>query len=176
MSLYKQWVDLMEGQTDETFDAFWKEYSETETRIYTHILESKEPRLAGKFSELTAKFEADPVIFMGFLDGIQTSLNNPMELEAVTEDTEIDLDIDFEKLFFNMLKADADYLYTLKAWEGIFSEEKIMQIIKDFKRSKIVHKEKEPGRNDPCPCGSGKKYKKCCRDKDLAAERGQNAN
>lgn len=162
MSLYKQWVDLMEGQTDETFDAFWKEYSETETRIYTHILESKEPRLAGKFSELTAKFEADPVIFMGFLDGIQTSLNTPMELEAVTEDTEIDLDIDFEKLFFNMLKADADYLYTLKAWEGIFSEEKIMQIIKDFKRSKIVHKEKEPGRNDPCPCGSGKKYKKCC--------------
>ena len=155
MSLYKQWVDLMEGQTDETFDAFWKEYSETETRIYTHILESKEPRLAGKFSELTAKFEADPVIFMGFLDGIQTSLNNPMELEAVNEDTEIDLDIDFEKLFFNMLKADADYLYTLKAWEGIFSEEKIMQIIKDFKRSKIVHKEKEPGRNDPCPCGSG---------------------
>ena len=162
MSLYKQWVDLMEGQTDETFDAFWKEYSETETRIYTHILESKEPRLAGKFSELTAKFEADPVIFMGFLDGIQTSLNNPMELEAVNEDTEIDLDIDFEKLFFNMLKADADYLYTLKAWEGIFSEEKIMQIIKDFKRSKIVHKEKEPGRNDPCPCGSGKKYKKFC--------------
>ena len=22
--------------------------------------------------------------------------------------------------------------------------------------------EKEIGRNDPCPCGSGKKYKKCC--------------
>ena len=162
MSLYKQWLDLMEGQTDETFEAFWKEYSETETRVYAHILESKEPRLTGKFSELVAKFEADPVIFMGFLDGIQTSLNNPFELDAVTEDTDIDLDIDFEKLYFNMLKADADYLYTLKAWEGIFSEDKIMQIIKDFKRSKIVHKEKEPGRNDPCPCGSGKKYKKCC--------------
>ena len=162
MSLYKQWLDLMEGQTDETFEAFWKEYSETETRVYAHILESKEPRLTGKFSELTAKFEADPVIFMGFLDGIQTSLNNPFELDAVTEDTDIDLDIDFEKLYFNMLKADADYLYTLKAWEGIFSEDKIMQIIKDFKRSKIVHKEKEPGRNDPCPCGSGKKYEKCC--------------
>ncbi|MBF8277128.1 MAG: Methyltransferase type 11 [Candidatus Brocadiaceae bacterium] len=23
----------------------------------------------------------------------------------------------------------------------------------------------KPGRNDPCPCGSGKKYKKCCHDK-----------
>jgi tetratricopeptide (TPR) repeat protein len=27
------------------------------------------------------------------------------------------------------------------------------------------------GRNDPCPCGTGKKYKHCCRDKDEAAER-----
>ena len=26
-----------------------------------------------------------------------------------------------------------------------------------------------PGRNDPCPCGSGKKYKKCCLDKDKEA-------
>jgi len=25
-----------------------------------------------------------------------------------------------------------------------------------------IHADKEPGRNDPCPCGSGKKYKKCC--------------
>ena len=28
---------------------------------------------------------------------------------------------------------------------------------------------KKVGRNDPCPCGSGKKYKNCCLDKDLAA-------
>jgi hypothetical protein len=27
----------------------------------------------------------------------------------------------------------------------------------------------KPGRNDPCPCGSGKKYKKCCQDKEAAA-------
>jgi len=32
--------------------------------------------------------------------------------------------------------------------------------IKDKKKRKI-------GRNDPCPCGSGKKYKKCCLRKDL---------
>ena len=29
----------------------------------------------------------------------------------------------------------------------------------------------KPGRNDPCHCGSGKKYKKCCQPKDEAAER-----
>ena len=27
---------------------------------------------------------------------------------------------------------------------------------------KTVRKGKKVGRNDPCPCGSGKKYKKCC--------------
>jgi preprotein translocase subunit SecA len=26
----------------------------------------------------------------------------------------------------------------------------------------IVNKGAKVGRNDPCPCGSGKKYKKCC--------------
>ena len=162
MSLYKQWVDLIEGQTDETFEEFWKEYSETETKIYAHILENKDTHLAGKFGELVEKFEANPVIFMGFLDGIQTSLNNPFDLEKIDDNSDIDLDIDFEKLFFNMLKAEAEYLYTLPQWENVLSEEKIVEIIKDFKRSKTVHKEKEPGRNDPCPCGSGKKYKKCC--------------
>ncbi len=162
MSLYKQWVDLMEGQTEETFEAFWEEYSGAETRIYENILENKDVHLAGKFSELVEKFEANPVIFMGFLDGIQTSLNNPFDLEKIDENSDIDLDVDFEKLFFNMLKAEAEYLYTLPQWENILSEEKMIEIIKDYKRSKTVHKEKEPGRNDPCPCGSGKKYKKCC--------------
>ena len=28
----------------------------------------------------------------------------------------------------------------------------------------------KPGRNDPCHCGSGKKYKKCCQPKEQAAE------
>ncbi|RYD07095.1 hypothetical protein N752_00505 [Desulforamulus aquiferis] len=28
-----------------------------------------------------------------------------------------------------------------------------------------VRKEQQAGRNDPCPCGSGKKYKKCCATK-----------
>lgn len=162
MTLYKQWVDLMEGQTEDTFEAFWKEYSETETRIYEYILSNKDTNLSGKFSELVEKFEADPVIFMGFLDGINTSLKTANDLEKIKEGSSLDLDVDFDKLFFNMLKADADYLYGLPQWDDVLSEERRMEIVKEFKRSKTVHKEKEPGRNDPCPCGSGKKYKKCC--------------
>ena len=162
MSLYQQWTELMENQTQDTIEAFWKEYSQTETRIYAHLLASKDNHLKGAFSELVAQFEADPVIFTGFLDGINTSLNQPLDLAAVKEDAELDLDVDFEKLYFNMLKADADYLYSLPEWDGILSEERRAEITKDFKRSKTVRKAEEPGRNDPCPCGSGKKYKKCC--------------
>src|ERR1700722_16788458 len=31
----------------------------------------------------------------------------------------------------------------------------------------------KPGRNDPCPCGSGNKYKKCCLAKEEAVAREQ---
>ncbi len=36
-------------------------------------------------------------------------------------------------------------------------------------KPKPIRKTGKVGPNDPCPCGSGKKYKKCCRDKDIAA-------
>ncbi|WP_419026053.1 SEC-C metal-binding domain-containing protein [Emergencia sp.] len=162
MSLFQDWKELMENQTEDTFENFWKEYSETETKIYTHILENHQEHLSGTVDELVAKFQCNKTIFVGFLDGINSSLKTEMDLDAVTEETAIDLDIDFEKLFFNMLKAEAEYLFTLPAWDDVLSEEKRIEIIKEFKRSKTVHAEKKPGRNDPCPCGSGKKYKKCC--------------
>ncbi|MCI5687507.1 MAG: SEC-C domain-containing protein [Emergencia sp.] len=162
MSLYQDWQELIDNQTEETFESFWKEYAETETKLYAHILENHTEHLTGTVAELVDKFECNKTIFVGFLDGINSSLNKEMDLASVTEDTAIDLDIDFEKLFFNMLKAEADYLFSLQQWDGVLTEEKRLEIVKDFKRSKTVRVEKKPGRNDPCPCGSGKKYKKCC--------------
>ncbi len=38
------------------------------------------------------------------------------------------------------------------------------------KRQPVRHTAKKIGPNDPCPCGSGKKYKKCCMHKDKMAE------
>ena len=43
---------------------------------------------------------------------------------------------------------------------------------KTVKRKPVVKKVKI-GPNDPCPCGSGRKYKKCCWQKDVAAGRGE---
>ena len=162
MSLLNQWLDLMEGQTKATIDEFWKEYSETETKIYTYILSDHEKKLEGKFSDLVEKFDCNKIIFMGFLDGINSSLKKELDLKKIAEDSEISLDIDFEKLYFNMHKADADYLWSIPEWDKVLPVERREEIYKEYKRSKTVHVEKKPGRNDPCPCGSGLKYKKCC--------------
>lgn len=99
---------------------------------------------------------------MGFIDGINDSLKKPYDLEAIEADTELVLDINLETLYYNMLDAKAEYLYTLPQWDGIFSEEKRNEIQKQYKESKIVRNTEKVGRNDLCPCGSGKKYKKCC--------------
>ena len=37
---------------------------------------------------------------------------------------------------------------------------------KTVKQQPVRNKDKKVGPNDPCPCGSGKKYKKCCMQKD----------
>ena len=163
MTLFEQWRELIENQTDETFKDFWTEYSGAETKIYSAILDNPEEKVSGKIGELAAAHEVRPVIYMGFLDGINTSLKNgEIELDNLDENSEIELDIDMEKLLYNMLAADAEYLYTLPQWETVLSADKIKEIVKAFKKSKTVVKGEKIGRNDPCPCGSGKKYKKCC--------------
>ena len=163
MTLFEQWRDLIEKQTDETFKEFWTEYSGAETKIYSAILDNPTEKVSGKIGELAAALDVRPIIYMGFLDGINTSLKGgEIELENLDENSEIELDIDFEKLLYNMLAADAEYLYTLPQWEEVLPADKIKEIVKAFKKSRTVVKGEKIGRNDPCPCGSGKKYKKCC--------------
>ncbi len=165
MALFQDWSNLYQKQTNETFSTFWNDYSSAETKIYKSILADTSVKMSGSIKENADRLGVDPVLFMGFLDGINDSLVTPYQtetLEGMDENSQFELDIDFEKLYFNMLSAKADYLYTLPEWDDIFSEEKRNGITKKFRRSKTVMKEPKIGRNDPCPCGSGKKYKKCC--------------
>ncbi|MBR6443812.1 MAG: SEC-C domain-containing protein [Firmicutes bacterium] len=162
MRLIDEWEGLVKSQTDETFDEFWKEYSDTEIRIYSSILKEPDKKVTGTFKELYEKYDADPTIFMGFLDGVNNSLREELKLKEIEEDTPIELDIDIERLFLNMLIAKADHLFTLPEWDDILTEEKKKEIGKLYQRRNQVIKEKKIGRNDPCPCGSGKKYKYCC--------------
>ena len=77
------------------------------------------------------------------------------------DETEIDLDINYEKLYYNMRDAKATWLFKLPSWKKVLPDDKAAEIAREYRDANIAHSEKI-GRNDPCPCGSGKKYKKCC--------------
>ena len=162
MALFKDWQDFADQKSAQP-DAqqFWAGYFLREKDFYAELLKS-EP-VSGTVQALAERFNVELVEMTGFLDGINDSLKKKNEdLEEMTEESRFELDIDFEKLYFNMLDAKADYLYTLPEWDDILTEEKREEIAKAYRRSKTVVKEPKIGRNDPCPCGSGKKYKKCC--------------
>ncbi len=163
MSLYKEWTDMVVDYVKRKGEpAFWHDYGEIEKRIYTKLLSNHKDEVKGTMDELAKYFDVSNIYFMGFADGINDSLLEPIQLEETESDTKVDFKIDFEKLYFNMLDAKADYLYELPQWEGIFSKEKRKEIQIAYRDSKMVVNNDKVGRNDACPCGSGKKYKKCC--------------
>lgn len=51
-----------------------------------------------------------------------------------------------------------------EATEAAIDNKKMMEMIQRYKtaHTPLVHETQKIGRNDPCPCGSGKKYKNCC--------------
>ena len=98
----------------------------------------------------------------GFLDGINESLKVENPIEELEDTTEVSLEYDPEKLYKNMVDAKADWLYNLEEWDNLLTPERRKELYKEQKLSGTVIKEKKVGRNDPCPCGSGKKYKYCC--------------
>ena len=162
MGLYEQWTKMTEADMSQAQNnAFWKDYLEKEKDNYSHILENRMDKLEGRLADVAQTFGMDPVVFAGFLDGINTSLVKELDIDALTEDTVLSAEIDFEKLYWNMHEAKADWLYNLEQWEGVLSEERRKELTREFRQSKIAVSSKV-GRYDPCPCGSGKKYKKCC--------------
>ncbi|HCX61239.1 SEC-C metal-binding domain-containing protein [Sedimentibacter sp.] len=163
MSLYTEWTENLENiKTQQEYNDFFKDYMGKEAEYYKNILENKNPVVEGIIKDLAEKNDMNAVQFIGFLDGANNSFKELLVLEDLTEDSEIKAEFDFEKLLWNMHDAKAEWLYGMDEWNNIFDEEKRKQIKKDYNRSKIVINENKIGRNDPCPCGSGKKYKKCC--------------
>ena len=164
MALLKQWRDMAYDEKANKGDIqrFWAKYFNIEKGIYEQLLEDPDTEVKGTVRELAEKYGQDIMTMTGFLDGINDSLKTPNPIETMTEDTEVSLGFDKEKLYKNMVDAKADWLYELPQWERIFDEETRRRLYREQKESGTVRKGKKIGRNDPCPCGSGKKYKKCC--------------
>ena len=164
MSLLSDWRKSAYETERSDYDAnlFWQKYFAKEKDFYAQILSQNGTPVTGTVSALAEKFGTDISLMTGILDGINDSLKTPNPIEEMDADTEVSLDYDPEKLYYNMVAAKADWLYGLSEWDSILTEERRKELYKEQKNSGTVHVEKKPGRNDPCPCGSGKKYKFCC--------------
>ncbi len=141
---------------------FWQSYFLVEKGIYEKLLKNPEEKVEGTVAELAEKFETSVENMVGFLDGINDSLVERNPIETMTEDTHVSLNFDNAKLYKNMVDAKADWLYELPEWNDIFSKDEQKKLYLEQKKSGTIIKPKKIGRNDPCPCGSGKKYKQCC--------------
>ena len=164
MALLETWRKLAyETEMDQKqASEFWGGYFQLEKGIYENILSTPETVVKGTVKELADKFGVEVLMMVGFLDGINDSLKVANPIETMEEDTEVSLDYDKEKLYYNMVGAKADWLYELPQWDAILTPEKRKELYKNQKASGTVRTAKKIFPNDPCPCGSGKKYKKCC--------------
>jgi len=164
MGLLQTWREVAYSQTTDkkVLQKFWSDYFLIEKGIYEQLLTNPDEVVKGTVKELAEKYNIEVMTMVGFLDGIDESLKVPNPIEDLSEDTEVSLAFDKEKLYKNMVDAKADWLYELPMWDNIFDAEKKKELYREAKKANTVVKGKKIGRNDPCPCGSGKKYKFCC--------------
>lgn len=164
MALLDQWKEIAynENKGQDELQRIWGDYFQREKEIYAQLLKAPDETVRGSVKELAEKYGVDLMTMTGFLDGINDSLIEKNPIEEMEEDTEVSLGFDIELLYKNMVAAGADWLYNLEEWNDIFDEDKRKALYREQKESTTVHKDKKIYPNDPCPCGSGKKYKKCC--------------
>lgn len=166
MALLQEWREYAyseEMQNSKEGQKLWENYFTLEKGIYEKLLANPSEIAEGTVQELADRYEVPLSMMVGFLDGINDSLKEANPIDEMEKDTQVKLDIDLEKLYYNMVECKAEWLYTLPQWNDILPEDKRKELYKKQKNSGTIHNEnRKIGRNDPCPCGSGKKYKQCC--------------
>ena len=164
MALLEQWQKIAYNEKTDRgeLQRFWQRYFLLEKGVYEKLLTNPDEKVEGTVKELADKYNLSVMEMTGFLDGINDSLKVQNPIEEMEEDTVVNLGFDTEMLYKNMVDAKADWLYDLPQWNEVFTEEKKKELYVEQKKSGTVVKGPKIGRNDPCPCGSGKKYKHCC--------------
>ena len=114
-SLLEQWRKIAYDQTlsKDQLQNFWANYFQIEKEIYEQLLDDPDTEVKGTVKELAEKYGQSVMTMTGFLDGINDSLVTANPIETMTEDTEVSLAFDKEKLYKNMVDAKADWLYEL---------------------------------------------------------------
>ena len=84
MALYEAWKkEAYEPKSEAEYENFWKEYLPKEQTIYEYILSNRDETVSGTLKELAERFEIDTKTFIGFMDGINSSLVSDYDVEAL---------------------------------------------------------------------------------------------
>ncbi len=146
--------DLFQGKLERKFSHVWNGLVACCTRMYPEEV----------IDEIKRAYEDDLVdsFFVSFED-VEKALSSGQE-KTLNDIVERD-----------RFKLIEDTISEMEWW-SCFNQERKHRRRRSKKIQKIVsgnipvvNKEEKPGRNDPCWCGSGKKYKKCHLDADRAA-------
>ena len=94
MSLYDDWKQLCENERSEAeYKKFWNGYFDKETAAYEKILGSGNNKISGTLKELADGFDMDVCEAVGFLDGINTSLEEELKLEELEADKPVEAEL-----------------------------------------------------------------------------------
>ena len=137
MAILQDWQKIAynENASQGELQKFWQRYFLLEKGVYEKLLTNPDEKVEGTVKELADKYGLTILEMAGFLDGINDSLVNDNPIETMDENTKVNL---------------------------VFDKETKHILYMEQKKSGTVIVGKKVGRNDPCPCGSGKKYKFCC--------------
>ncbi len=151
-------------------DSFWMDHLEHMDRVREGIgfqgYAQQDPLIVykkeayGIFQTLLANINRSIVSAIFKVEAI------PMSAESMAMESNLDYSGGEEPSGFNIMEAGQ---VTGGENQGMIGEQGMEQNMNGAEQSQkpkvnkpIVNQDKQVGRNDPCPCGSGKKYKKCC--------------
>ncbi len=107
MALFKDWQDFADKKSAEPgAEQYWTQYFLREKDFYEKLLKGEAPK-SGTVQALADHFRVDFIEMTGYLDGINESLKAENDLENMTAETEVSLDYEPEKLYYNMVGAKA---------------------------------------------------------------------
>ncbi len=98
---------------------------------------------------------------IAFVDGLNDILPKKYDIRKLDENSEVNIDIDFEKLYKKMVEYRADHLYTLKQWDNIFDETNRRHFMQNRETAVQLLRAKNRQKRS-MSLRQRQKYKKCC--------------
>ena len=164
MGLLQEWqaIAFNEKTNQQELQRFWNRYFLLEKGVYEKLLTNPDEVVEGTVKDWLRSMSCRCWRWLVSWTASTRAWLPPMIWRISARTPMSALAFDKERLYKNMVDAKADWLYELPQWKEIFSEEKLHELYLEQKKSGTVIKKDKVYPNDPCPCGSGKKYKKCC--------------